>query len=83
MKGDYLWRIDHGQMEFFRRRNDSLPSRLRKPEMIAPEEIGVALRQATQASFGIVADDAIGEASRLFGFKRVGAEIRATFAHRP
>lgn len=80
MKDGFLWRIDHRQMEFFRRRDDNLPSRLRKPEMIAPEEIGVALRRATQASFGIVAADAISEASRLFGFKRAGAEIRATFA---
>ena len=80
VKGDFLWRIDHGQMEFYRRRDDHLPNRLRKPGMIAPEEIGVALRRAVFASFGIVADDAISEASRLFGFKRVGAEIRATFA---
>ena len=80
VKGDFLWRIDHGQMEFYRRRDGHLPNRLRKPGMIAPEEIAVALRRAVLASFGIVADDAISEASRLFGFKRVGAEIQATFA---
>ena len=67
-------------MEFFRRRGeDELPGRLRKPEMIAPEEIGAALRHAVQASHGIDADGALAEASRLFGFKRVGSEIQATF----
>ena len=80
MKGDFLWRINDERMKFFRRRGeDELPGRLRKPEMIAPEEIGAALRHAVQASHGIDADGALAEASRLFGFKRVGSEIQATF----
>ena len=80
MKGDFLWRIDDERMEFFRRRGeDELPGRLRRPGMIAPEEIGAALRHAVQASHGIDADGALAEASRLFGFKRVGSEIQATF----
>ena len=80
MRGDFLWRIDDERMEFFRRRGeDGLPGRLRKPEMIAPEEIGAALRHAVQASHGIDADGALAEASRLFGFKRLGSEIQATF----
>ena len=68
IKGDFLWRIE-----------DELPGRLRKPEMIAPEEIGAALQQAVQASHGIDADGAVTEASRLFGFKRVGREIQTRF----
>ena len=81
LKGDFLWRIDDERMEFFRRRGeDELPGRLRKPEMIAPEEISAALRHAIEASHGIDADGALTETSRLFGFQRVGPEIRATFA---
>ena len=81
VKGDFLWRIDDEQMEFFRRRGeDELPGRLRKPDMMAPEEISAALRHAVEASHGIDANGALTETSRLFGFKRVGPEIRATFA---
>ena len=80
MRDDFLWRIDDERMEFFRRRDeDEVPGRLRKPEMIAREEIGVALRQAVQDSHGIDADGAVKEASRLFGFKRVGREIETRF----
>ena len=79
MVGNFLWRVDHERMEFFRRRDD-LPGRMRKPDVIAPEEIGAALRYAVQTSFGIGANDAVVEASRLLGFKRVGPDIKATFA---
>ena len=80
LKGDFLWRIDDDRMEFFRRRGeDELPGRLRKPEMIAPEEISAALQHAVEASHGIDADSALTEASRLFGFKRVGREIQTRF----
>ena len=47
--------------------------------MIAPEEIGAALQRAVLLSFGIDEDGAITEASRLFGFQRVGKDIRARF----
>ena len=80
VKGDFLWRIDEEGMEFFRRRDeDELPGRLRRPEVIAPEEVGAALRQAVQASQGIDVDGAVAEASRLFGFKRLGREIQTRF----
>ena len=80
IKGNFLWRIGDERTEFFRRRGeDELPGRLRKPEMIAPEEIGAALRHAVQASHGIDAAGALAAAGRLFGFKRVGSEIQATF----
>ena len=79
-KESFLWRTDHDRMTFYRRRDDlTLPGRLRKPEMIAPEEIGAALRHAVEVSHGIEADDAVAEASRLFGFKRVGRDIQTRF----
>ena len=53
---------------------------MRRADVIAPEEIGAALRYAVQTSFGLGANDAVVEASRLLGFKRVGPDIQATFA---
>ena len=47
--------------------------------MIAPEEIGAALQRAVHSSYGIDENGAITEASRLFGFKRVGREIQTRF----
>ena len=78
MKGDFLWRMEQERVEF-RRRDGELPSRLRRPDMIAPEEIGAALQAAVHSSYGIDANGAITEASRLFGFKRVGKEIQTRF----
>ena len=78
MKGDFLWRMEQERVEF-RRRDGELPSRLRRPDMIAPEEIGAALQAAVHSSYGIDANGAITEASRMFGFKRVGKEIQTRF----
>ena len=78
MKGDFLWRMEHERVAF-RRRDSELPGRLRKPDMIAPEEIGAALQCAVHSSYGIDENDAITEASRLFGFQRVGKEIKTRF----
>ena len=47
--------------------------------MIAPEEIGAALQHAVRSSFGIGEDGAITVASRLFGYQRVGSEIKTRF----
>lgn len=77
-QGDFLWRVDQERVAF-RRRDGELPGRLRRPDMIAPEEIGAALRCAVQSSYGIDVNGAVTEASRLFGFKRVGKEIQTRF----
>ncbi len=71
---DFLWRLDHDDVEV-RRRDGELPGSLRKPDMIAPEEIGVALVHAVRVSYGIAPDAAVQEAVRLFGFKRAGRNI--------
>ena len=47
--------------------------------MIAPEEIGAALQYAVRSSYGIDVNGAVTEASRLFGFKRVGKDIQTRF----
>ena len=78
MEGDFLWRMDPERVEF-RRRDSELPGRLRKPDMIAPQEIGAALQCAAHSSYGIDENGAITEASRLFGFQRVGKDIKTRF----
>ena len=78
MRGDFLWRLEQEHVEF-RRREADLPGRLRRPDMIAPEEIGAALQCAVRRSYGIDENGAITEASRMFGFRRVGSEIRTSF----
>ena len=74
----FLWRTDHEAAEV-RRRDGDIPASLRKPEAIAPEEIGTALVHVVQASYGIKPDDAVREASRLFGFKQAGKAIDERF----
>ena len=76
-RGDFLWRPDHEVAEV-RRRDGTLPDTargLKTIEMIAPEEIGQALCHVVRDSFGIDRDEAIREASRLFGFKLTGPKI--------
>ena len=76
-RGSFLWRPGHREVSV--RRRDDAPAELRKVDAIAPEEIGTALLHAVRISYGIEADDALVEASRLFGFKRSGSIIRARF----
>ena len=71
---NFLWRPGHEAVEV-RRRDGDIPPSLRKPGMIAPEEIGAALVHAVRVSYGIAPDDAVREAVRLFGFKRTGPNI--------
>ena len=70
----FLWGLDHDTIDV-RRRDGDIPPSLRKPGMIAPEEIGAALVHAVQVSYGIAPNDAVHEAVRLFGFKRAGRNI--------
>ena len=76
-RGDFLWRPGH-QNPDVRLRDGKLPAAakaLKKIEMIAPQEIGLAVFHAVNDSFGISEDEAIKEACRLFGFQRTGKKI--------
>ncbi len=75
--GNFLWRGDHKQVPL--RRRDHLPPAMRHIDLISPQELGAALLQAVRASHGIDEAGAINEATRLFGFKRVGPNIRSSF----
>ena len=76
-KGDFLWRTNQGKVSI-RRRGD-VPNSLRRADMIAPQEIKLAMVRAVQASHGISSRDAVAEAGRLFGYKRIGADLRTSF----
>lgn len=78
--GSFLWRP--GRQDPKVRGRGALPNghKLRSPEMIAPEEIGAALRRAIETSYGISSDDAVAEACRLMGFRRRGAKLARAYA---
>ena len=53
-----------------------LPGTSRKLELIAPEEIEVAIKQVVSAAFGIDRDELARETCWLFGFKPASAKMR-------
>ena len=75
---NFLWRLGHEAIEV-RRRDGEIPGSLRKPGMIAPEEVGVALVHVVRVSYGIEPGDAVREAVRLFGYKQAGRNIADYF----
>ncbi len=64
------------QEEVTVRDREGLPDALRKIELIAPEEIEVAIKQVVSAAFGIEQEELIREVPKLFGFKRASAKIQ-------
>ena len=61
------------------RDRSGLPAASRKIELVAPEELAVAVLQAVAASYGIDRKDVPVAAARLLGFARVTTEMRSTF----
>lgn len=76
-KGEFLWCPDHDEVSI--RRRDDVPNSIRQADMIAPQEIEAALKCAVRVSHGIDANGAVTEAGRLFGYRRIGADIRSIF----
>ena len=74
----FLWRPGHDTAEI-RRRDGAVPGSLRKPEMIAAEEIGAALLHVVRASYGIDEAEAVTDAARPFGYKQAGPRIARRF----
>ena len=66
MKGDFLYRTAQEQVPV--RNRDDLPNASRKLELIAPEEIEMAIKQVVSDAFGIERNDLPREVCRLFGF---------------
>jgi very-short-patch-repair endonuclease len=49
---------------------------LRKPEMLPPQEIEVAVLDTVRRNFGASADEIVQTVSRLFGFKATSSQLR-------
>ena len=58
------------------RDRNGLPNASRKLELIAPEEIQMAIKQLVSDAFGIERDDLSREVCKLFGFGTVSANMR-------
>ena len=67
MEGDFLYWTAQEQVPV--RNRDDLPKASRKLELIAPEEIEMAIKQVVSDAFGIKRDDLPREVCQLFGFK--------------
>ena len=79
-ESEFLWRLEHEAVEV-RPRHGDIPPSLRDPARIPSEEIETALVHAVRVSYGISPDGAVGEAIRLFGFRRSGPKIVERFRH--
>ena len=74
IRGEFLYWTEQEHVSV-RDRNE-LPNASRKLELIAPEEIQVAIKQLVADAFGIEQDDLSREVCKLFGFKTASANMR-------
>ena len=72
---EFLWRTDMEQPAL--RDRSKLPPSSRKIELVAPEEIALAVERVAAAAYGISQQDIVSGAVRLLGFGRVTGEMRA------
>ena len=73
IKGEFLYWTEQEQITV--RDRSGLPNISRKLELIAPEEIEMAIKQIVSNAFGIEQNDLPHETCRLFGFKKVNADM--------
>ena len=59
------------------RDRSALPPAARRIELVAPEEIALAIERAVGDALGMAAEAVPQAAGRLLGFPRVGDEVRA------
>ena len=74
IKGQFLYWVEQGEVTV--RDRSELPNASRKLELIAPEEMAVAIKQVVSDAFGIDRDDLTREVCWLFGFKPASAKMR-------
>ena len=75
VQDQFLWRKDMEQPELRDRSN--LANSSRKLELIALEEIAIAVHMVVKVAYGIQQRDVPGLAVRLLGFKRVTEDMRS------
>ena len=64
------------QREIAVRDRSELPNASRKIELIAPEEVEVAIKQVVSDAYGIEREELVREVCRLFGFRSVSGDMR-------
>jgi len=74
----FLWHPGH-TITKVRHRNESISASLRNPEMIAKEEISIALIYIVRTRYGIESDEAISETAYLFGYQKTSSRIKSHF----
>lgn len=75
-QGEFLWTKEMA-CPLIRDRS-LLPAASRKIELVAPEELALAIEQTIRNSFGIQRDSVAVEVIRILGFPRTGDEMRDT-----
>jgi hypothetical protein len=70
-----FYSVPHGEVVVRDRSNAQAPG-LRKPDMLPPAEIRVALLEIISRNFGATEDQVVLAASRAFGFKSTSAQLR-------
>ena len=74
IRGDFFYLKEQGQVIV--RDRSELPNASRKLELIAPEEIEIAIKQVVSGTYGIDREELAREVCKLFGFKLVSTEMR-------
>lgn len=74
-RGDFLWKIGMEQPEV--RDRASLPNGCRKLELVAPEELRLAILAVVQAAYGMNPVEVPTAVCRILGFARMTDEMKA------
>jgi hypothetical protein len=74
-RGEFLWPA--GLREPLVRDRSGLPSGSRKLDLVAPEEIAMAVQRVVRDAFGMEPDAIPSAACRLLGFQRMSEEMRS------
>jgi len=78
--GKFLWPNRRDFQITVRRPDPGNEDTLRGIEFIAPEELGLAVKNLVRDALSITEDELVKEVARIFGFDRTGANIRARIA---
>lgn len=77
MEEDWFYSVPHGEV-VVRDRSAARSPTLRKPNMLPPAEIRVAILEIIGRNFGATEEQVVQAAARAFGFKSTSAQLRQT-----
>lgn len=78
-RNDFLWDVNMKEPTI--RDRSGLDATSKRLELVAPEEIRVALQKVVENGFSISEEDAISSSARLLGFQRVTSQAKLIFIH--